>query len=70
MRLDDCRIEWRINDVENKAEQAVSRIYEIDEARRNVDSLERSLRESRSEIDGLRSRLQACEDRIRQIEER
>lgn len=65
----DPRIEWRINDVERKADEASRRLYQIDEAFRRLDSLEYSLRESRSEVDGLRSQLSACEQTIRQMQE-
>lgn len=62
-------MEWRINDVERKADEASRRLYQIDEAVRRLDSLEHSLRESRSEVDGLRSQLATCEETIRQLQE-
>ena len=64
----DPRIEWRINDVERKADEACRRLYQIDEVFRRMDSLEHSLREACSQIDGLRNGLQACEERIRELE--
>lgn len=60
--------EWRIRDIEQKADRAVSRLYEIDSLNSNVDSLERSVRELRSENDRLLSELQECMRRIEQIE--
>lgn len=54
--------EWRIRDVEQKAERANSRFYELDALKRDVAGLEHSLREARSDIDGLRYELQACKD--------
>lgn len=60
--------EWRIADVERKAEQATSRLYELDSLRRTVDSLECANRQFRSEIDWLRAELNTAIDRIQQIE--
>lgn len=51
--------EWRIRDVEQKAERASSRLYELDSLRGDVGSLEHTVRELRSEIAGLRHELQA-----------
>ena len=68
MRFDDPRTEWRIDAVERKANDARSRLYEIDEAKRNVDSLEHTVRELRAEIDGLRGELSMQENRIAQLE--
>lgn len=62
--------EWRIRDIEQKAERASSRLYEIDSINRNVGSLEHSIGEIRIECDGLRSELQAQADRMRAIEDR
>ena len=50
--------EWRIRDIENKAQQAISRLYELDTLRSDVGSLEHSNRELRSEVARLRSELQ------------
>ena len=64
----DPRTEWRINDVERKADECARRIYEIDEAKRAVCSLEHSLLEARSCIDGLRYTVEACAARIEALE--
>ena len=53
--------EWRIRDVEQKVEHATHRLYELDSLRSDVGSLEHSLREIRSEIDGLRAELQTSQ---------
>lgn len=55
--------EWRIRDVEQKAERVTQRLYELDSLRSDVVSLEHTVRELRSEIDGLRAELQATNDR-------
>lgn len=68
-RFEDPRMEWRINDVERKAEEASRRLHEIDSATSRMDSLERSLREARSDIDGLCSQLQTHEETIRRLQE-
>lgn len=62
--------EWRIRDVENKAERAVSRLYELDSLRSDVGSLERSDREICSLIDGLRDALETTLNRVFALEEK
>ena len=54
--------EWRIRDVEQKAERANGRLYELDSLRSDVASLERTIRELRSEINGLRDRCDRLEE--------
>lgn len=53
--------EWRIQDIERTANRAESRLYELDSLRRDVDSLEHTVRELRAEIDGLRNELQTSQ---------
>lgn len=60
--------EWRIRDVEQKAEQASRRLYELDALRSDVGSLEHSDREICALIDGLRAALDATLDRIEALE--
>lgn len=60
--------EWRIRDVEQKAERANSRLYELDALRSDVGSLERADREICSLIDGLRYALEAAINRIETLE--
>lgn len=60
--------EWRIRDVEQKAERANSRLYELESLRCDVGSLERADREICSLIDGLRSALDSALDRIERLE--
>ena len=60
--------EWRMRDVEQKAERAISRLYELDSLRSDVGSLERADREICSLIDGLRSALDSALDRIERLE--
>lgn len=60
--------EWRIRDVEQKAERANSRLYELDSLRSDVGSLERADREIISMVDGLRAALDATLDRVAQLE--
>lgn len=60
----DIRFEWRIRDVEQKAESAHRRLYELDALRRDVAGLERTNGELRADIDRLRSEIQAAKDEI------
>ena len=60
--------EWRIRDVEQKAERAASRLYELDSLRSDLGSLERANRELYTCIDGLRYALDAALDRIAALE--
>lgn len=62
--------EWRIRDVEQKAERASSRLYELDSLRSDVDSLEHSMRQIRSVVDGLRDELEACKEENLRLRER
>jgi len=61
--------EWRLNEIEQKAERAVSQLYRLDEMGSSVDSLERTIGEVRADIDGLRTELQAQADRITALEQ-
>jgi hypothetical protein len=60
--------EWRIRDVEQKAELAHNRFYELDAIRSDVGSLERADREICSLIAGLRDALDTTLDRVAQLE--
>lgn len=64
----DIRDEWRIRDVEQKADRASSRLHELDSLRSDVGSLERANRELCTCIDGLRYALDATLDRIAALE--
>ena len=52
--------EWRFRDVEQKADRAVSRLYELDSIRSDVGSMEHSMRQISSEIAEIRDELHAC----------
>ena len=60
--------EWRIDAIEQFAKNAERRLWELDEAKRNVASLECYVRELSSCVDGLRSALEASLNRIEEIE--
>lgn len=60
--------EWRIRDVEQKAERANSRLYELDSLRNDVADLERTTRQLSSTIDELRSELQGMSNKVEAIE--
>ena len=59
--------EWRLRDIEQKADRAHNRLYEIDTLNSNVGSLEHSMREVRSLVDGLRNELEAAQSEIGQL---
>lgn len=61
--------EWRIRDIEQKADQANRRLYELDTLRGNVDRLEYTNRELRSLIDGLCSTVETCLNEIRYLQQ-
>ena len=60
--------EWRIRDVEQKADRANSRLHELGSFRSDVGNLERANRELCSCVDGLRATAQACLERIERLE--
>ncbi len=60
--------EWRIRDVEQKAERAISRLYELDSLRGDVGGLERADREICALIDGLRHEVNTAIEKITQLE--
>ena len=66
----DCRTEWRIADVERKAEQAQSAVWKVDSLSSDVSRMESSLRDFISLVDGLRDQLQTCQDKIELLERR
>jgi len=54
--------DWRINEIEQKAERATSRLYELDALRSELDRMEHTVRQLGSEVVELRAELQACKD--------
>lgn len=59
--------EWRLRDIEQKAERATSRLWELDTLKSNVGSLEHTVRELRSILDELRSEIQRQEIRLNEL---
>lgn len=59
--------EWRLRDIEQKAERATSRLWELDTLKSNVANLEHTLRETRSVLDELRNEIQRQEIRINEL---
>jgi predicted RNase H-like nuclease (RuvC/YqgF family) len=62
----DIRDEWRINDIERKAQEASDKANEVYSLRSDVDRLECSNRDLSSALDGLRHELQALKDGLSQ----
>lgn len=61
--------DWRIRDVEAKAERAVNRLHELDSLRSNVARLERTNEGLSSACDGLRATCEALLSRIERLEQ-
>jgi len=59
--------EWRLRDIEQKAERATSRLWELDTLKSDVGSLEHTLRETRSILDELRNEIQRQEIRLNEL---
>jgi len=69
MRYNHPLEEWRIADVERKADAAHGRLHEVNSLRSDVDRLEHSLREARSEIDGLRAQLETVQSALIELQQ-
>ena len=59
--------EWRLRDIEQKADRATSRLWELDTLKNDVANLEHTLRETRSVLDELRNEIQRQEIRINEL---
>ena len=59
--------EWRLRDIEQKAERATSRLWELDTLKSDMANLEHTLRETRSILDELRNEIQRQEIRINEL---
>lgn len=60
--------EWRINDIERDAKRACDALWKIDTLRSDVGSLEYTVRELGSCVNGLRSICEAQQERIERLE--
>lgn len=60
--------EWRINDIEHKANEATRRLYKLDAIRSHVDRLECTMRDFRAEVTWLRDSLEVANWQIQQLE--
>jgi len=54
--------DWRINEIEQKAERATGRLYELDALRGELDRMEHTVRQLSSEVVELRAELQTCKE--------
>jgi len=60
--------DWKIRDIEQAANEAKSRLWELNALRSDVDRLEHTLRETRAEADGLRAEIVSTQDRLTRLE--
>jgi predicted nuclease with TOPRIM domain len=60
--------EWRLQDIERAAHEAKNRLYELTALRSDVDRMEQTLRELRSDVNGLRASANAEQDRLTRLE--
>lgn len=60
--------EWRIDTIEQKAQRAYDSLWKLDTLSSNVDNLERSLRETITIVNELRSALETANSKIEQLE--
>lgn len=65
---DTGRLQSEIRDVERKVSQC-AQSHEVHQAQRNVDSLEHTVRELSSVVDGLRYELETLREEIRIMKE-
>ena len=65
-RFADIRAEWRVEEIERNV-RGKAESHELSTLRSDMDRLEHSLRESRAEVDGLRSQFQAMQDQIERL---
>ena len=70
MGYGDIRDDWRIQAIERKADQAVERLYEIDNMRSSLDSLVYTVREISSDIARICSEYQTSQEKIDTLERR
>lgn len=61
--------EWKIRDIEQKADRAVSRLYELDAFRSDVDRIERENRELRFDVTWLRAELETYREKLDRLEQ-
>jgi polyhydroxyalkanoate synthesis regulator phasin len=65
-RFADIRVEWRVEEIERNLQRKADQ-HEISTLSGDVGRLECSMREARSDVDGLRSQLQALQDQLAQL---
>lgn len=62
--------EWRLQDIERKADEALRIKHEVATLRSDVDNLERANRELGSTVDGLRIELQALQEALESLRQK
>ena len=62
--------DWKIRDIESIANECKNRLWELNALRSDVERLEHTVRENRTEIDGLRAELQTAQEKLNVLEYR
>lgn len=60
--------EWRLRDIEQKADRAVSQLYKLDTFHSSIGSLERAVREMQDLLKTLQNDIQDLQDRVYRLE--
>lgn len=66
-RFADVRVEWRVEEIERNLQRKADS-HELSSITGDVGRLECALRETRTEVDGLRSQLQTLQEQITQLQ--
>lgn len=66
--MSNVLFDWRIRDIEQAANEAKSRLWELNALRSDVDRLDDTMRETRAKADGLRAELVSTQDRLNRLE--
>ena len=66
--MNDIRDTWRVEAIERKVNDMEGQLYRLDEAVRDVASLEHTCRELSSKVDGLCYELEGAQRRIEELD--
>ncbi len=66
--MNNVIFDWKIQEIERTANECKGRLHELDSLRGDMGRLEQSLREARSEVEGLRNELQDNREKLNALE--